>query len=83
MIKRLVIEVVILDLLFVGWAVGRFGSRTVRFVPDPQRSTGQITCTCVPCLPDLYCLKCGHRSRECPRLRDHFSPSNSVKVVTK
>lgn len=37
----------------------------------PDRS--ELKCTCVPCLPDLFCLKCGHKSRDCPKLAAYFS----------
>lgn len=30
-------------------------------------------CTCVPCLPDHFCRKCGHKSRDCPKLAAYFS----------
>ena len=40
-------------------------------VVAPERR--ELKCTCVPCLPDLYCFKCGHKSRDCPKLRDYFS----------
>lgn len=37
--------------------------------PDRQ----ELKCTCVPCLPDLFCLKCGHKSRDCPKLAAYFA----------
>ena len=55
--------------------------------PDPH----ELKCTCVPCLPDLFCMKCGHKSRDCPKLRDYFQKrggaggvifSNDVQSVT-
>lgn len=30
-------------------------------------------CTCVPCLPDLFCMKCRHKSRDCPKLAAYFA----------
>lgn len=29
-------------------------------------------CTCVICLPDKFCHKCGHKSRDCPKLSWYF-----------
>lgn len=26
-------------------------------------------CTCVPCLPNHFCRKCGHMSYDCPKVR--------------
>lgn len=52
--------------------------RTVR--PDPNEDK----CTCVPCLPDHWCKKCGHKSRDCPKLYRYFHPAtNNVKGVSK
>ena len=42
------------------------------FIPDSE-----MKCTCVPCLPDLFCLKCGHKSRDCPKLSYYFHSSTN------
>ena len=48
-------------------------------VPDRR----ELQCTCVPCLPDLYCLKCGHKSRDCPKLAAIFRKgTNAVDAVS-
>lgn len=63
---------VFLVVFLAGFGFGlevRFMSRPVS-VPSDRR---ELKCTCVPCLPDLYCLKCGHKSRDCPKLAAYFS----------
>lgn len=41
-------------------------------LPDQKRPA---RCTCMPCAPDMWCDKCGHRSRDCPRLQWYFTNS--------
>ena len=38
----------------------------------------ELKCTCVPCLPDLYCMKCGHKSRDCPKLSKYFRALDNI-----
>lgn len=55
---------------------------SVRSVPSSVPAPRELKCTCVPCLPDLFCFKCGHKSRDCPRLAQHFkSHTNTVSNV--
>lgn len=35
-------------------------------------------CTCAPCLPDLWCKKCKHKSRDCPKLSWFFHPHTNL-----
>ena len=73
---------VFLVVFLAGFGFGlevRVMSRPVPTVPDRQ----ELKCTCVPCLPDLYCLKCGHKSRDCPKLAAYFRKgTNAVNAVS-
>lgn len=54
-------------------------------VSSPARpDQDELKCTCVPCLPDHFCRKCGHKSRDCPKLRWYFhSRTNSLNKAVK
>ena len=74
---------------FVFFLVFLFGfgfGVSVRFLPPSSKPTSdrkELKCTCVPCLPDLYCLKCGHKSRDCPKLAHIFRKgTNSVNAAS-
>lgn len=79
-------------LMFLSVGVGLSVGLSVRPVQvfvfqDQQKGGRKFTttfddgCTCVPCLPDYYCRKCGHKSRDCPKLRAYFSKTNSLTVA--
>ena len=52
---------------------------SVSVFPDRK----ELKCTCVPCLPDLFCLKCGHKSRDCPKLAHIFKKgTNAVNAAS-
>lgn len=52
-------------------------SRSVVSASSPRH---ELKCTCVPCLPDLFCLKCGHKSRDCPKLAYYFKTGTNVNA---
>lgn len=68
------------------WLIGFIQGLSVSHDMNKQPAKTSITskndseykCTCVPCLPDLYCHKCGHKSRDCPKLKDYFSNSTNA-----
>ena len=43
----------------------------------------QDDCTCAVCLPDHFCTKCGHKSRDCPRLSWYFHPNTNILFKVK
>ena len=59
--------------LFVGFLFGLF-CRASLVAP----AADDEVCTCAPCLPDLYCKKCKHKSRECPKLSWYFHPKTNL-----
>lgn len=66
----------------VGLALGLSFKPVQVFVSYPDRAKSFDKCTCAICLPDHFCEKCGHKSRECPRLQWYFSKTNLVSRLT-
>lgn len=79
--KRLVLLIVVIALMQLVFSCGVLVGLCVRL--DPSRPAivsdrKELPCTCVQCLPDLYCLKCGHKSRDCPKLAHIFKKGTNI-----
>ena len=65
-------------LFFVVFVLGVFFGAALRSPAGSGRSVRDLECTCVPCLPDKFCQKCGHKSRDCPRLAWYFKRATNI-----
>lgn len=87
--KKLLLAFSLLLFFLVGWVLGFTSSVFLLYRRQPLPNTvcnSELPCTCAPCLPDTWCQKCGHKSRDCPRLAWYFKRLNTnvqVRVISK
>ena len=71
----LVYTLVFYSVFLTGFLFGVFFRSSPAVAVSDQR---EDVCTCAPCLPDTWCKKCKHKSRDCPKLSWYFHPKTNI-----